>query len=48
MGDEIKNAIKKTIFELTEKERKNPDDKIAKQGLKDAYYLRRRFGRGCE
>lgn len=48
LGDEIKNAIKKTIFELTEKEKKDPDDKTTKQGLKDAYYLRRRFGRGCE
>ena len=48
LRDEIKDAIKKTIYELTEKEKINPDDKITKQGLKDAYYLRRRFGRGCE
>lgn len=48
LGDEIKNAIKKTIFELTEKEKITPGDKNIKQGLKDAYFMRRRFGRGCE
>ncbi|MFH1288372.1 MAG: hypothetical protein ABII25_06715 [bacterium] len=48
LGDEIKSAIKKTIFELTEKEKKYPDDKTVRQGLKDAYYLRRKFGSGCE
>lgn len=47
-SDEIKKAIKEAIFEWTEREKKNPDDKIAKQGLKDAYYLRRKFGGGCE
>ncbi|MDD5772729.1 MAG: hypothetical protein PHX78_04590 [bacterium] len=48
LGDEIKNVIKKTIYELTEKLKKDPGDKNTKQGLKDAYYMRRRFGRGCE
>ncbi|MEW6088227.1 MAG: hypothetical protein AB1498_07975 [bacterium] len=48
LGDEIKDVIKKTIFELTGEEKKTPADKIIRQGLKDAYYLRRRFGRGCE
>lgn len=48
LGDEIKNAIKKTIYELVEKEKRDPLDKRTRQGLKDAYYMRRRFGRGCE
>lgn len=47
-SNEIKKAIKEAIFEFTEREKKNPDDKIAKQGLRDAYYLRRKFGGGCE
>ncbi|MEW6089219.1 MAG: hypothetical protein AB1498_13055 [bacterium] len=48
LGEEIKTAIKETIVELKKINKANPDDKDAKQGIKNAYYLTRKIGAGCE
>ncbi len=46
--DEIRRLVTQGVASLTDRARRNPDDRTARQALQNVYYLQSRLAGGCE